>query len=184
MHPKSESKSADILLRFYSKEQSKYLAAFDKKESGKLIEQLANGSALHMIGINYNMHEALVSLLRLTGPATVDILTYSMTDYPMRIISTLAENKTITGLRLILDFTVSRTPALDQFVKSFCPGIKYTSSHAKILLVKNESWNIVLLGSANFTRNNRFENYIVFSDRNTFEDYLKIYNTIYEQSNT
>jgi len=180
---KNLNESSDLLLHFYSKEQAEYLAAFDKKESGKLIAKLANGSALHMIGVNFNMHEALVDVLKMTGPAAVDILTYSMTDYPMRIISSLAENKTITDLRLILDFTVSRTPALDQFVKSFCPDIKYTSSHAKILLVKNDAWSITLLGSANFTRNNRFENYIVFSDIDTFNSYLKIYNTIYEHSN-
>jgi hypothetical protein len=174
----------DSLLHYFTVDQSAYLAAFDKKKAGKLIDRLQQGQTLHLFEKNYNLHDVFVDLIKKTGPAFIKIISYSMTDFPMRIISQMCENKSIINLDMVLDYTVSRTPALDQFARQFCPALRYADVHSKILLLKNDNWHIALISSANFTRNNRFENYIVFTDDKTFEIYSEIFKTIYERSNT
>lgn len=180
----SESKPADNrLLEFFNKEQAAYLFAFGKTDLTEKIESLNPQSfPLHFMTKGYNLHELFVASISRTGPADVKIISYSMTDFPMRILSSLLSKGVITDLQLILDLTVKRTPALDQFVTTFASSVRYTDVHSKIIILTNDIWNVLIISSANMTRNNRIENGIVFLGKAYTDNYSNWFKKIYDDS--
>ena len=171
------------LLEIFNSDQVLYLNAFGKSElTLKIADLQPQSSSLHYITKGYNLHDLFVEVIKRTGPVTVNIVSYSMTDFPMRIISTFLEKKIITDLRLVLDFTVKRTPALAQFVSTFAVNLRYTDVHSKIIVIKNDRWDIVIITSANFTRNNRFENGVIFTGKQFTEVYSTWFDTIYSDA--
>ena len=169
------------LLEIFDSIQVIYLNAFGKSElTLKIADLQSQSSTLHFITKGYNLHDLFVEVMKLSGPAVVKIVSYSMTDFPMRIISTFLEKKIITDLRLVLDFTVKRTPALAQFVSIFAVNLRYTDVHSKIILIQNDRWDIVIISSANFTRNNRYENGIIFTGKQFTDTYSQWFQLIYD----
>ncbi len=168
------------LLEIFHSDQVLYLNAFGKSElTLKIADLHPQSSTLHFITKGYNLHDLFVEVMKQCGPAMVKIVSYSMTDFPMRIISTFLEKKIITDLQLVLDFTVKRTPALSQFVSTFAVNLRYTEVHSKIILIQNDTWDIVIISSANFTRNNRFENGVIFTGKQFTDAYSTWFDTIY-----
>ena len=170
-------------LDHFTAEQSGFLSGFGRKEVREAIAGLKHVQTLHYMGRMYNMHDVFADLLKLSGPAKVKIISYSITEFPLRILSQFLEKKIITELDLLLDFTVSRTPSLKQFAMQFANRIKFTDIHSKVLLIENERWTITLLSSANFTRNNRYENGVIFTDKKTYQQYVTWFENIFENAN-
>lgn len=144
-------------LDHFTTEQGAFLNMFGREEIREIVATLKPDQTLQYIARMYNMHDVFADLIRLSGPAEIKIMTYSVTEFPLRILSQFLDKQIITKLDFLLDFTVSRTPELKQFAGYFANRIRFIDTHAKLLLIKNERWHIVHVGSANFTRNNRFE---------------------------
>jgi hypothetical protein len=180
----SENKPEDKrLLKFFRQEQAEYLSVFGKTDLAMKIEELEPQSlALHFMTKGYNLHELFVAVISRTGSAGVKLISYSMTDFPMRILSSMLTKGIITDLQLILDFTVKRTPALDQFVTTFSPSVRYTDVHSKIIILTNDIWNVVIISSANMTRNNRIENGIVFLGKAYTDNYSNWFKHCYDDA--
>ncbi len=180
----SKSKISDNrVMEHFTSEQADYLFAFSQEEVKRLIDVLDNKPAIiHYLARGYNLHNVFVDLLKKTGPAKVHIVSYSITELPMRILSQLLKKEVITELNIVLDFTVKRTPALDQFVKQFSTTLKYTDTHAKISIIENDNFNLVLSGSANLTKNNRYENGFIFSGKVYTQAYTQWFKKIFDEA--
>jgi len=130
----------------------------------------------------YNAHDVFADLLALSGPSDIKIITYSITEFPLRILSQFKAKKIITNLDLILDFTVSRTPALKQFAEHIANRVKFTDTHSKIVLISNENWKITFISSANFTRNNRYENGVIYTSDLIHKEYSQFFEKVFENA--
>jgi hypothetical protein len=118
----------------------------------------------------WSMHQMLLGLLEITGNATVFISSYAMSETPARILAQLKEKGIITNLHCLLDSRIEvRTAGSLQLIKNISTTCKLISTHAKVTLIKNDDWQIAIIGSANYTTNKRFESGIISLCQNAFE---------------
>jgi len=114
---------------------------------------------------DWSMHELLVALLSITGVANVFISTYALSETPARILSNLKREGMINDLLVIIDNRVdTRTSNTSQLLKSIATKTVLTDTHAKTTIIENDTWKIVVIGSANYTENVRWENGVILFD--------------------
>jgi hypothetical protein len=125
-----------------------------------LIEPLAN--IFWVSNGDWSMHELLLELLNITGPATVHISSYAMGETPARILAQLKNTGMIRDLHCVLDSRIDvRTAGSFQLIKSISDEIVLVDTHAKVTVIKNDLWSIGVIGSANYTENKRYESGII-----------------------
>lgn len=117
----------------------------------------------------FAQHDLLFYLLQQTGPAHVEVATWSICTEAMERILRLVSNGSILTIRFILDPRVKvRNPQpLQVLIKNF-PYV-LTPCHAKVTLIHNEKWKISVVTSQNMTRNPRMERGIINTDSEIFE---------------
>lgn len=117
----------------------------------------------------FAQHDLLFYLLQQTGPAHVEVATWSICNEAMERILRLVSDGTIRTIRFILDPRVKvRNPRpLQILIKNF-PYV-LTPCHAKVTLIHNEQWNVSVVSSQNMTRNPRMERGIINTDSEIFK---------------
>jgi hypothetical protein len=143
-------------------------------ESRQLQDVIANVKDRHTVFWvsegEWSMHQLLLSLLDLTGPADIMISSYAMGEMPARTLATLKSDAVIKKLSIILDDRVDvRTPGSLQLIRSIADEFNLVKTHAKVTLINTAEWKISVIGSANYTDNKRYEAGIITSDQNAFE---------------
>jgi hypothetical protein len=114
----------------------------------------------------WSMHHVLAHLLGVIGPARTWLMSWTITEGPVRSIVKLMEDGLITDLRCVFDERVGKynANALQLARKKFA-HIGLTHTHAKCLVLVNDDWAITVLSTANITRNKRIEIYWVSTHR-------------------
>jgi hypothetical protein len=137
-----------------------------------LIEPLAN--IFWVSNGDWSMHELLLELLNITGPATVHISSYAMGETPARILAQLKNTGMIRKLHCVLDSRIDvRTAGSFQLIKSVSDECILVETHAKVTVIKNDLWHIAVVGSANYTENKRYEAGIISTHQDVVEMQLK-----------
>jgi hypothetical protein len=114
----------------------------------------------------WSQHQLLEFLLRKTGPCRLWMTTWTITEEPMRALLMMMKEGLILELNAVLDYRIEkRKPEAFQLASQMITRIKLTKCHAKLLVLKNENWNVTVLGSANFSKNPRIEAGVIFTDR-------------------
>ena len=104
------------------------------------------------------MHELLLHLLELTGPARVYFTTWSLKEYPVRLLIDAIDKGKILQLHAILDARVKvRNPEVFHLANQQFSNIKLYDCHAKVVVIENETWSLAVVGSSNMTNNPRIE---------------------------
>jgi hypothetical protein len=112
----------------------------------------------------WSMHQLLMSMLDVTGPAIVHISSYAMGETPVRYIVQLKEAGLITELYCVLDNRVdTRSAGSLQVIMSISDEYSLIDTHAKVTVVQNDHWNLTVVGSANYTENKRYEAGIIMT---------------------
>lgn len=138
-------------------------------QSTSLAETIAlvapNATVLWVSESEWCMHELLVALLSITGAAEVTISSYAMSETPTRIISKLKDSGMITKLSMLLDNRVDvRSAGSFQLCQSICDRIKLIKTHAKVTVITNAKWQLAVIGSANYTDNERYESGVIIAN--------------------
>lgn len=122
----------------------------------------------------WSAHQLLLALLDITGPANVYISSYAMSETPARYLVNLKQIGFIKDLYCVLDNRVdTRTAGTLQIIKCIATDYSLIDTHAKVTVIENEQWNIAIIGSANYTENNRYEAGIVSCTRDAAEMQLR-----------
>ena len=107
---------------------------------------------------DWSMHEMLLALLDITGPAAVYISSYAMSETPARILAQLKNSGAIIKLYSVLDNRIDvRTAGSFQLMKNISDELVLVDTHAKVTVIHNDAWKIAVVGSANYTENKRYE---------------------------
>lgn len=107
---------------------------------------------------NYSAHEVLFYLLSITGPASVYISTWSISEKSLRILNNAIEDGLIADFYAVFDRRMSvRKESLTVFAKRIATHYAMVDCHAKVLVVENESYSFTVITSANMNRNKRIE---------------------------
>jgi hypothetical protein len=131
----------------------------------------------------FSMHHLLFHLLSFTGSADVYATSWAVGSDVANI---LLQGKKMGKIRegyFLFDYRVKkyRPRVHDLLQQNFVT--KVTSCHAKVTVIKNEDHCVTVVGSANYTKNNRIESYVVTTNKDTGEDYIKwIKERIYAES--
>lgn len=132
----------------------------------------------------FSLIDALVAILDQTGPATVDLSTWTAAAADLRTAGELMKSAAITRLRFVVDRSfINRQPAYVATMRElFGDGcIRTFRSHAKFAVIRNAQWNIVVRTSMNLNDNPRLED-IEISDDAEFANYFTaIVDTIFDE---
>jgi len=129
------------------------------------------------------IHDVLPFLLQRTGPASVKIATFSVSEDSLRPLFFQVDSGMITKLTLLLDATVKRHK-LDMllFAMNITPDIRIDSNHAKILLLQNETNAFGIVGSANLNQPRRIEAGFYFTAGKYFDFFNEQFDKYYSEA--
>ncbi len=141
------------------------------------------GNAAYYSEGDFSMHELLEALLDLTGPASVKITSFSITEVAIRAFHRLSEERKITNLRCILDQTVkSYRLGLLLFAVNVSSEIALAKNHAKIILIENDKWKLTVVSSANFNVNDKIEAGIVSGCHDVYDFFSLKFDETFQKS--
>lgn len=137
----------------------------------KIVTQLDQYTQIHWRSKgHFSMHDLLICLLGITGPADVWLTTWALTERPAKEIVQLVADGKIKSLRCVFDYKINdRGNAPVKMVEKHATQFAYAKCHAKMLVVRNETFAISVAGSANFTRNPRMEAGVIVCDKKVAE---------------
>ncbi len=132
----------------------------------------------------WSTHELLSYLLSITGPAELFISTFSIGEIAITTLYNLFKEKQIIKLDMLIDYTAKKHRLeLLNFATNMGAHIKIDSNHSKVILLKNDSWNIVVVGSGNMTPNPRYEAGVIFTYADTYNQYHKTLSEVFKNAN-
>lgn len=132
----------------------------------------------------FSLIDALVHVLRQTGPAYVDLSTWTAADAHLEKAKALLDSADILRLRMVIDRSFeSRQPEYCYHMrKRFGPeSIRAIRTHAKFFTVKNEKWSVVARTSMNLNENPRLENIEISTDSSLADFMTEIVDGIFEE---
>jgi len=109
----------------------------------------------------FSLIDALCAVLDQTGPARVDISTWTAADAHLERTAAMVASADITSLRMIVDrsFETRQPKYCAHMRESFgAECIRAIRTHAKFMVVRNDKWNVVIRTSMNLNENPRLEN--------------------------
>lgn len=118
----------------------------------------------------WSLHQLLEFILLKIGPSKMWMTTWTITEEPMRALLDMINRGLITDLHAVLDYRIEKNkPEAFQLASGLISKIKLTKCHAKVLVLRNQTWNVTIIGSANFSKNPRIEAGVIFTDSATAE---------------
>ena len=119
------------------------------------------------------MHELFIELLGKIGKCHVAICSFAMNETAARMFSHFKDEGYFLSLKFLIDSRVEvRTAGSLQLMRSIADKMCLCVCHAKVTLLYNEHTQIVVVGSANYTENKRFEVGFISSNK-TIVDFHK-----------
>lgn len=120
----------------------------------------------------FSMHDMLLFLLKITGPCKVWLSTFSISEVAIRAMNSAVMDSSITELNCLFDYTIkSNKTQLLFFASNVCTSIKLTPNHSKLILLENDHWKLVVVGSANMTPNPRKEAGVIITISDIYDYY-------------
>jgi hypothetical protein len=135
------------------------IAVPDSAKLQDLINLVDHGRSIVWVSLgDWSMHQLLQKLLEKIGPADAWISSYAFSEKPARTLCDLKATGVIKNLYCIIDSRVDvRSASALAMLRNACTELKLCSTHAKVTVLKNDNWFLVVGGSANYTTNKRIE---------------------------
>jgi hypothetical protein len=135
------------------------------------IPKLEHDTVTHYAtGGRWSMHEVILHILELIGPAKMYLTTWTVTEDPMRALFQGINSGMVTELYCVLDYRIEKRKAeAFQLAKVNASKIKLTKCHAKVTVLQNEEWSVSIVSSANLSANPRIEAGVICTDKASAE---------------
>lgn len=140
------------------------------KQLNESLQTIEEGYTYHLVSLGrWSMHHLLFHLLKMTGPATVYATTWSISEDVVRHLVEAKKQGLIHEMTFIYDYRVRKyKPAAYFLSQEFFTSI-VTSCHAKVTIIESETHHLTIVGSANYTRNDRIEVGVIFTHKQTHD---------------
>ena len=121
------------------------------------------GNVAYVTNGAWNMHDLLSGLARgVKHGSKVYISSYAINETSARTMALLKEEHVIKNLYCILDNRSDvRAAESLQLLRSVCDFICLAPCHAKVTVIDGDGGGFVIIGSANYTENKRYETGII-----------------------
>jgi hypothetical protein len=124
------------------------------------------------LGTGIQLYNLLEWALKQTGKAKITVMTFSISEEFIRKIWQLKKADLIDDISVLIDFkTIQKTRKLERFAGNVFTQMYYAKTHAKLILIRNEKWNVSIVSSQNFTKGNREESGVIMTESNAFNKY-------------
>lgn len=168
---------------YKSAPRKRRIAFNDTEQAAQAIGQLEHGCEIFgLTKGQFSISDVIQHCLTQTGPATVDIATWTAAIGDIKRAENLLRDGRITRIRFVVDPSFkSRKPEFCKaLVDTFGPGcIRTVNSHAKFAIIRNESWNLAIRTSMNLNPNPRLENFEISDDHGLASFFSNIVDEIY-----
>lgn len=135
-----------------------------------VLRPLADNPAQAYLSNLLQVADVLKWVLDQTGPAHVQMTSFSISEEFLRRIFFIEKAGLISSLDIVLDFkATNKTLILWPFIAQTVENCYLASNHSKILLVYNDRWSVSVVMSQNLTRGNRFESGFISTDKSVFD---------------
>jgi len=132
------------------------------------IGTIEHGAEIYVLTFGqFSLIDALVAVLEQTGPADVDIATWTAAHAHLEQSAQMLAEADITQLRFIVDRSfATRQPEYCRRMRELFGDqcIRTARSHAKFMVIRNETWDIAIRTSMNLNENPRLENIEISAD--------------------
>jgi len=156
---------------------------FNKENAVRAIENWGKGEEIFgFTKGQFSMVDLLEALLDRTGPADVVVATWTAATRDLQRCLAFLQRDMARKMLWLVDLSFERrVPEFalqlrEMFGES---AIRIIPSHCKFILIKNKDWNIVVQTSMNLNHNPRLENFWVCDDKEFFEAYYGLVETIF-----
>jgi len=164
------------------------MKTFKTSNKKKKIRACKKGSAADAIGMleknmdifvltygQFSLMDGLLAILDQTGPAHINISTWTAAHSDITRSSELLESAEILSFRMIVDrsFKTRQPKYYEHMIGLFGQeSIREINTHAKFITIRNDKWDIVVRTSMNLNGNPRLEN-IEISDNVEFVEFFE-----------
>lgn len=120
------------------------------------------------------LFDVIEKILIETGPADINITTFSTSEEFLRKIYRFKEKGFIRRATMITDLKASKkTMNLYHFISNVFDDVYLGENHSKVILITNDRWRVSVCTSQNQTRGNRTESGIITTNIDVFETLYK-----------
>lgn len=150
--------------------------AIAAKTAAEAIGELTPGCEIFGLSKGqFSLVDIMRHCLEASGPADVLVSTWTAANADLGFAYELLRSGSIRSMRFVVDFSFpTRQPeyaaALRERFGDDC--VRVTKTHAKFVVVRNESWSLVIRSSMNLNENRRLESFEV-SDCPAMADWLE-----------
>lgn len=147
-------------------------------------ETLEKGDLIHFFSDGcWSMHHLCSHLLKITGPADIHLATWSISEFSARQLVGWLQTGLVRSLTGVIDFrSKNRHAEAFHLAKSNFTKLRLANCHAKITVLHNESWKILIHGSPNWTENPRMESGIISVSDSAADRFIRIIEEICTKS--
>lgn len=146
---------------FFSDDFKKVIEALPVLEPEK-IYHLSNDGV-------WSMHQLVFHIVSLIGKADMYATSWSISEDVIKSIFEGYKSGLLTSVNFLFDYRVKKYRPKAYFFAKSNFNTRVLSCHAKVTVLMNDKYAVWIVGSANYTRNNRIEVCVLGSDRNTAE---------------
>jgi hypothetical protein len=133
---------------------------------------ISNGKVSSYQMINYFLD-------RFKEPATLHVTTWGMTELALRQMATRKASGMIKDIYFVFSEQIKVNKANEyQLATSIAGGFKKHPCHAKIYLIKSDSYQVSIITSANLNRNNKMEAGSICFDKNIYQGFSSYLNEL------
>lgn len=132
---------------------------------------------------HFSLIQMIAAILEKTGPADIVVSTWSAGVYDGGELSRLRDSGLIRSVLIITDrsYVTRQSQYAIGIEKLFGPEcIRTTNTHAKFVLIGNDSWNICIRSSMNLNENRRCENFDLDDDPGVYDFYMDFVKEVFE----
>lgn len=148
----------------------------------KQIGKLKQGECVNFWSYgSFSLHELMFYILTLTGPAHINMCTWSISQEAVEQITRKFEKGEILSIRFLLDprVKVCKVKPLQMLIANF--DYVMTRVHAKVVTLENSEWKISIVSSQNATTNPKLERGMIIISDEVFEFDKKIFEDEFER---
>jgi hypothetical protein len=135
-------------------------------ELEKIFKGLYPGCIFNLVSDGkWSMVHLLLKILQDTGPAEIWATTWSVNEDSIRSLIDLRDTGYLTQINFLFDFRVRKYRPAAYFLAKEHFRSKIASCHAKVTVIMNDFWHVSVIGSPNYTRNDRIEAVVIFENK-------------------
>ncbi len=132
----------------------------------------------------FSLYDVLTAITEIIGPASLDISTWTASKTDVGVVCDWLGEGRILSSRWLVDLTFQRrTPEVATQIRRLFgdDAIRVAQNHAKLAVLTNDRWSVIVQTSMNLNFNPRFESFTAANDPELSKFYRDIFDEVWKR---